>query len=272
MIRYTCPNCNRLLESPDHGAGAKLACPQCGQRLQIPVPAAKPAALDKTKLAPLADRPSGPAAATSPPLAASPSAASTPPGTKPASAAILKRKVLLASCVVTACLAACILYFWKPARPEAAGETAAAPKADAPKALDYQKTLDYWKKAKVIADGCKPKGGAADRAAALRGAADQIKAMPTLGVDLDAVRGMLRLVALFRRAADHVERSNQLGTAADVVVEQFLTGLSFGHYQGKTYEGLRGEERAIVKEVQEVSHDLATLRATLTQRYEVEFP
>lgn len=36
MIRFTCPNCRVLLESPDHKAGRKIACPNCTQRLQIP--------------------------------------------------------------------------------------------------------------------------------------------------------------------------------------------------------------------------------------------
>jgi hypothetical protein len=35
-IRYRCPHCNAVQEAPDHSAGAKVACPSCGQRLQLP--------------------------------------------------------------------------------------------------------------------------------------------------------------------------------------------------------------------------------------------
>src|SRR5262245_56092996 len=38
MIRFVCPACESVLESPDHKAGKKITCPKrgCGQRLQIP--------------------------------------------------------------------------------------------------------------------------------------------------------------------------------------------------------------------------------------------
>jgi DNA-directed RNA polymerase subunit RPC12/RpoP len=48
MIRYLCPRCRSMLESPEHKAGAKVNCPQCRQRLQVPLPP-----LNKTILAPL---------------------------------------------------------------------------------------------------------------------------------------------------------------------------------------------------------------------------
>lgn len=54
MIRFLCPHCSSLLESPDHKAGKKVTCPKpgCGQRLQIPaIPAqAVPAARNRTVL------------------------------------------------------------------------------------------------------------------------------------------------------------------------------------------------------------------------------
>jgi DNA-directed RNA polymerase subunit M/transcription elongation factor TFIIS len=37
MIRYTCPSCNTLLESPDHKVGTSVACPTCEQKLQVPL-------------------------------------------------------------------------------------------------------------------------------------------------------------------------------------------------------------------------------------------
>jgi DNA-directed RNA polymerase subunit RPC12/RpoP len=39
MIRYTCPSCKTLLESPDHKVGTEVACPTCDERLRVPLPA-----------------------------------------------------------------------------------------------------------------------------------------------------------------------------------------------------------------------------------------
>jgi DNA-directed RNA polymerase subunit RPC12/RpoP len=41
-IHYHCPRCKKSLESPARMAGQKLNCPDCGQRLQVPQPAAPP--------------------------------------------------------------------------------------------------------------------------------------------------------------------------------------------------------------------------------------
>src|SRR5665213_1786515 len=38
VIRYRCPKCKKALTADDAEAGAKFACPQCGQRLQVPTP------------------------------------------------------------------------------------------------------------------------------------------------------------------------------------------------------------------------------------------
>jgi DNA-directed RNA polymerase subunit RPC12/RpoP len=35
-IRFSCPTCQKALKAPDNGAGRKIPCPQCGQRLMIP--------------------------------------------------------------------------------------------------------------------------------------------------------------------------------------------------------------------------------------------
>ena len=40
MIRFFCPRCKSVLEQPDNAGGTKVACPQCGQRLQVPFPPA----------------------------------------------------------------------------------------------------------------------------------------------------------------------------------------------------------------------------------------
>ena len=88
MIRYKCPRCKSILESPDAKAGDKVACPKCQQRLQIPMPLR-----DKTMLAPLVSPPPTsprpqaiPVGSPSPgtahpptPVPGSPDAASNPP-------------------------------------------------------------------------------------------------------------------------------------------------------------------------------------------------
>ncbi len=52
LIRYKCPRCQKLLQSPAFEAGKKKPCPECGQRLQVPAaPPPKPAGIDKTMLA-----------------------------------------------------------------------------------------------------------------------------------------------------------------------------------------------------------------------------
>jgi hypothetical protein len=38
MIRFRCPKCHAVLKIRDSVAGRKGSCPQCGQRLQLPVP------------------------------------------------------------------------------------------------------------------------------------------------------------------------------------------------------------------------------------------
>jgi DNA-directed RNA polymerase subunit RPC12/RpoP len=42
VIRFSCPQCERVLEVPSDQAGVKLPCPSCGQRLKAPLP------IDKT--------------------------------------------------------------------------------------------------------------------------------------------------------------------------------------------------------------------------------
>src|SRR5690349_5212244 len=38
MIRFACPACQSHLKSPDDKAGAKIACPKCGQKVRVPEP------------------------------------------------------------------------------------------------------------------------------------------------------------------------------------------------------------------------------------------
>jgi DNA-directed RNA polymerase subunit RPC12/RpoP len=42
MIRFMCPTCLKHLKAPDDGAGRKIPCPRCGQRLQVPTPPQPP--------------------------------------------------------------------------------------------------------------------------------------------------------------------------------------------------------------------------------------
>lgn len=54
MIRFGCPTCRSVLESPERKAGDKIACPKCGQRLQVPAPPR-----NKTVLGTIFPEPSG---------------------------------------------------------------------------------------------------------------------------------------------------------------------------------------------------------------------
>jgi transcription elongation factor Elf1 len=42
MIRFACPSCRKHLKADDRGAGRKISCPRCGQRLRIPPSAGAP--------------------------------------------------------------------------------------------------------------------------------------------------------------------------------------------------------------------------------------
>jgi hypothetical protein len=88
MIRYTCPRCNKLLESPVSLAGQKLNCPGCGQRLQTPQPST-PHPVNKTLLA---EEFSAPPAAAPNRQAASPPPSAPPPRLSPGEAPPLPPK------------------------------------------------------------------------------------------------------------------------------------------------------------------------------------
>jgi DNA-directed RNA polymerase subunit RPC12/RpoP len=73
-MRYPCPTCRQVLESPDAAGGMKVSCPHCGQKIMLPA-ARKPAADNRTRLAEV-----GPAGAgTVPPSAVVPSPAPPAP-------------------------------------------------------------------------------------------------------------------------------------------------------------------------------------------------
>jgi S1-C subfamily serine protease/DNA-directed RNA polymerase subunit RPC12/RpoP len=108
MIRYACPRCRAVSESPDHRAGAKIPCPRCGQRLQVPAPP-----LNRTMPAPrlptAQPRPFPQAIPLQPPnsLARQPAAPLTPPGDKAAATKALPRSLwwFLAG---SGCMALCL--------------------------------------------------------------------------------------------------------------------------------------------------------------------
>ncbi len=47
MIHYRCPTCRSPLESRDSEAAQKVACPTCGQRMEVPRPAKTPLPVDR---------------------------------------------------------------------------------------------------------------------------------------------------------------------------------------------------------------------------------
>lgn len=64
MIRFLCPTCKSVLQSPGQTAGDKVACPKCGQRVLVPNPV-KPAAANKTVLGTALPESNSPVAANS---------------------------------------------------------------------------------------------------------------------------------------------------------------------------------------------------------------
>lgn len=56
MIRFKCPACQKILKAPDEGAGRKINCPKCGQRMLIPA-LERPATTTKTMLGQFAPSP-----------------------------------------------------------------------------------------------------------------------------------------------------------------------------------------------------------------------
>jgi pSer/pThr/pTyr-binding forkhead associated (FHA) protein len=42
MISFSCPRCNKALEVPEDQAGTKIYCPQCQQKLKVPLPPPPP--------------------------------------------------------------------------------------------------------------------------------------------------------------------------------------------------------------------------------------
>lgn len=77
-IHYRCARCAKPLESPAHLAGTKLNCPDCGQRLQIPL--SSTAAPPSISVVPVSPAPPAPRAAVpeEPILTVVPVAASAP--------------------------------------------------------------------------------------------------------------------------------------------------------------------------------------------------
>src|SRR5947209_1716645 len=73
MIRFACPACKSVFETPDDKAGRKTTCPKCRQRLQVPSPTIRPPR-NKTVLGSLLPPVPGP-----PPAVSAPAVSDTSP-------------------------------------------------------------------------------------------------------------------------------------------------------------------------------------------------
>src|SRR5438876_5436641 len=72
-IRFQCPICNSVLESPEHKAGSAINCPKCRRRLQVPPPQRPaPATPSAPPIPSLPANPSLPAAPAAPPAEPAP--------------------------------------------------------------------------------------------------------------------------------------------------------------------------------------------------------
>src|SRR5262249_22671261 len=81
MIHFACPACRKVLKVEDQGAGRKISCPRCGQRLLIP---AAPAPPPRVQARPVLGEPL-PASSTPSPA---PAAGGKPPAATPAASTV----------------------------------------------------------------------------------------------------------------------------------------------------------------------------------------
>ncbi len=98
MIRFSCPICSSILESPEKKAGLKIHCPKCRQKLQVPIPQQA-----KTRLGKLVEpsQPSAPTRAATNPAGPRPQRQQAP--TNGASKRWSAKTLLLAGIVLFAC-------------------------------------------------------------------------------------------------------------------------------------------------------------------------
>lgn len=131
-----------------------------------------------------------------------------------------------------------------------------------------QRTLAHWKGIGAATGSRGQAGNQTPQAmvAALRQSAGQIRALPTVDVDPDAVQCGNDAATVLGNLADFIEQSNNPG----VVVEAFLRGAA-GDPFGTAAEVLDAQS-LLSQQLKQVQTELDNARAVLSSRYGIEFP
>jgi hypothetical protein len=131
-----------------------------------------------------------------------------------------------------------------------------------------QKTLVYWQAlGRVLSQGGPPGDATAQIAVtSWHGMAARIRALPTSGVDPDAVQCGLDVATVLDNMADFVAQSN----SPAILVEAYLRGAA-GDPFGTAAEILDARSN-LQRQLQQVQSELDSARAVLSSRYGIEFP
>ena len=131
-----------------------------------------------------------------------------------------------------------------------------------------QKTLAYWRAMGDATTRALRSDNRTPQAvvAAIRQAVGQIRALPAVDVDPDAVQCANDVAVVLGNLADFIERSNN----PDVLVESFFRGMA-GDPFGTMTEALDAQS-ALGQQLKQVQNELDNTRAILSSRHGVEFP
>lgn len=139
----------------------------------------------------------------------------------------------------------------------------ASPKSEAGRA-----TLKYWEALAACLDQTAnlEKSNTAAAVTALGNTAQRIRSLPTRGVDVEAVRFGIELSNWYHDAASHRSAVD----SPELLVESFIRGLGGDPFG--TYNDAQNSESALVVRFRALAQKSVAVRATLTARYDYEFP
>ncbi len=129
-------------------------------------------------------------------------------------------------------------------------------------------TLKYWQEL----GGCinqaasLEKANTAQSVAGLNRIAQQIQSLSTRGVDAEAVSFGLTVSNWYQDAASHRSAADSPG----LLIESFIRG--FGGDPFGTYGDVRQSESILLSRYRAMVQQSAVIRASLTARYDYEFP
>jgi hypothetical protein len=170
-----------------------------------------------------------------------------------------------------------------PERMAAAERMAALPPPE--KAKKREPTLAYWKAfIEIVKDEDKKVGknsSADDITQSYKRAVERFAELPVLNVDEELVslinecsKDFLDLAAANDEAVKHNAKVNYLENVGNEIAHSLATGKPGTYYREFNKEAKQGRDKmeAIKQRLRDNLADLLKMRATLTQRYEVEFP